>query len=277
MTSLNMADPRKTNEDYARPTAGEATAPAAKKLPLRFRPRWLPTLLAMLLLPLFIACGQWQWNKAGAKGDLQALLDARSAEAPVRLSASPADAQALRYRRVSVRGSYEPAHQILIDNRIHRQQPGYHVVTPLRIENSAVRVLVNRGWIPALAEHRQVPQVSTPDGLVEVSGMAVVPGTRFFTLGSDIGNGRGEWQSVWQNLDLGRYAKAVDFPLQPVVIQLAEDSPTGGFARAWPRPAEKLEMHLGYAFQWWGFAAATAIIWLVVNFRRERDPPDSAR
>jgi hypothetical protein len=32
--------------------------------PLRFRPRLLPTLAALVLVPLFIAFGQWQWNKA---------------------------------------------------------------------------------------------------------------------------------------------------------------------------------------------------------------------
>jgi len=258
--------------DYARAAGTGAIAVAPAKGALRFRPRLLPTLAAALLVPLFISFGQWQWNKASVKGDLQSLLDARSAEPPVQIPGTPADAQALRYRRVSARGVYEPARQILIDNRIYREQAGYHVVTPLHIEGSDMRVLVNRGWIPAPAEHRQIPEVATPSGLVEVSGMAIVPGTRFFTLGADDARGKSEWQRVWQNLDLRGYSAAVGFPLQPVVVQLDPDSAAGGFAREWPRPDERLEKHLSYALQWWGFALATVAIWIAVNLRRSPPP-----
>ena len=131
-----------------------------------------------------------------------------------------------------------------------------------------MRLLVNRGWVPALAEHNQVPQVATPTGTVEVSGTAVVPNTRFITLGADDVNNKIEWQSVWQNLDLGRFGKAVNFPLQPIVIELDAASTAGGFVREWRRPDERLETHLGYALQWWSFAAITVVLWLVVNFRR---------
>ena len=227
------------------------------------------TLLSMALIALFISFGQWQWNKATVKGDLQTLLDTRSAEPAISMPVVPADAQAMRYRQVITRGHYEAEHQILLDNRVHREQAGYHVITPLRIENSEMRVLVNRGWVPALAEHSQTPQVTTPTGLVDVSGMAIVPGTRYFTLGAEVAGSTSGWQKVWQNLDLPRYVKAVNFPVQPVIIQLSPESTPGGFAREWPRPDERIERHIGYALQWWGFALATVLIWLVVNFRRE--------
>ncbi len=248
----------------------------------------LPTLAAVLLVVLFIALGQWQWNKATVKGDLQTLLDARSAEPPVTLPGALLDAEALRYRQVVARGRYEPERQILIDNRIHREQAGYHVLTPLRIEGSEMRVLINRGWIPALAEHSQIPQVGTPEGEVEISGMAMVPGSRFFTLADEAENteragGQGQWQRVWQNLDLARYRQRIGVPLQPIVIQMGAhrksdeksaekpdntDNPSGGFVREWPRPDERLEKHLSYALQWWGFAATTLAIWLFTTFRR---------
>lgn len=233
----------------------------------RFAPRLLPTLAAALLVPLFVALGQWQWDKAAVKGDRQALLDARGAEPPVRLPASAADAESLRYRRVIARGEWEPARQILIDNRVHRERAGYHVLTPLRIDGGPLRVLVNRGWVPALPEHHRLPAIATPDGTVEIAGTAIVPGTRFFTLGGEA-PADGPWRAVWQNLDLARYRAAVDFPLQPVVVQMAADSAGGGFVREWPRPDERIERHLGYALQWWSFAATTVLIWLFVNFRR---------
>jgi surfeit locus 1 family protein len=38
---------------------------------------------------------------------------------------------------------------VLLDYKIHRGRLGYYVVTPLRIEGSAMHVLVNRGWVAA--------------------------------------------------------------------------------------------------------------------------------
>lgn len=264
------------SDDYAR--SGERVTVAAHVdrptlSSLRFRPGWLPTLAAMLLVPLFLAAGQWQWNKAAAKAERQEQLDARGSEPALWMPGEMVSAEAMRHRRVATRGYYEPQHQILIDNRTYRQQAGFHVVTPLRIEGSVgsegkeMRVLVNRGWVPALAEHDREPEVATPAGIVEVAGVAVVPASRFFTLKDDGANRT--WQRVWQNLDMERYAKSIAFPVQPVVIQLDAQSDAGGFVRDWPRPDDKRLMNLGYALQWWGFAATTVALWLYHGFRRK--------
>jgi surfeit locus 1 family protein len=223
---------------------------------------WGGGLLVAVLVPLFVSLGNWQWHKAAVKAERQATLDARAGEAPVLLPSTPVDAEAMRYRRVVVHGRFEPAHQILIDNRIHREQAGYHVVTPLRIEGSDLRVLVDRGWVPAGHSRAVLPSVDTPSGLVTLTATAVMPGTRFFTLGPQAT--RIDWRDagarVWPNLDLARFRQAVDFPLQPVILQLDPDSPAG-FVREWARPDERIERHVGYALQWYGFAVAVVAIW----------------
>ena len=98
----------------------------------------------------------------------------------------------------------------------------------------------------------------------ELTKTAVAPGTRFFTLGAEPTGA--EWQTVWQNLDLARYRTRVDFPLQPIVLELDPASPAG-FVREWPRPDERIERHVGYAWQWYGFAAASVGIWLFFLLR----------
>ena len=271
--SLNIADSSKVSSNYARTEHDVATSPVSQEdgsdSTRRCRPRLLPTLAAALLLPLFIFAGNWQWNKATVKGNLQRQLDMRATEPAVQIPATRVDdPQSLRYRKVVAQGYYEPQHQVLIANRTLHERAGYHVITPLRLGGSEIRVLINRGWIPALAKYRDEPQVSTSAGMVEVSGTAIIPGTYFFTLGDD-GYSTSEWHSVWQNLDLKRYGKAVGFQIQPFVVELNPESAAGGFAREWRRPDERLESHLSYAFQWWGMAATTVVLWLVLNFRRE--------
>jgi len=264
--------------EYARP--GEVPpAKRAATVSRRFVV-WGGGLLVAALVPLFVSLGNWQSHKAEVKRERQALLDARADEAPVLLPGALVDADAMRYRRVLVRGRFDPEHQILIDNRIHREQPGYHVVTPLRIEGSDLRVLVDRGWVAAGTSRAILPAIETPTAVVALQATAIVPGSRFFTLGEQ--PARIDWRDaaarVWPNLDLGRYRQAVDFPLQPVILQLAPESPAG-FVREWARPDERIERHVGYAWQWYGFAVATLAIWsyfLLQPWLRRRPPGASA-
>lgn len=161
-------------------------------------------------------------------------------------------------------GEYDGQHQILIDNRLYQEQAGYHVLTPLRLAGSEMHVLINRGWVPAPADHRVLPVVPVPSGPVQITGVAVVPSSRFFTLGDPA---VADWEAVWQNLDLERFRKGVPYPVQPVVLQL-DAVVSGGFVRDWPRPDERAERHRSYALQWFGFAASSMAIWVFLLFRR---------
>lgn len=221
-------------------------------------------LAMVVLLPLFSWLGMWQWEKAEARFARQAELDARSQGPALEMPVAAAEAEALRHHRFALAGEYDAKRQILIDNRVHAGQAGYHVVTPLKLAGSELAVLVNRGWVPAAADRRILPEVPPPAGPVRVSGIAVIPPARFFTLG---GAPAGSAEPVWQNLDLERFRAGSAYPLQPVVIQLDASAP-GGYVREWPRPDERADRNLGYAVQWFGFAATSLGIWLYYLLRR---------
>ncbi len=242
---------------YARPPRGPARAS-------RRQVAILGGLLLAFLLPAFVSLGLWQWRKAETKTAIQAELDTRSSDVAIAMPSLPADVDSLRHRRVALRGTYDAARQVLIDNRLHREQAGYHVITPLRLEGSEMRVLVNRGWLAAPADHQIIPQADVPAGTVELTGIAVVPSQRFFNLAAQPGSG---WDAVWQNLDLARFRTALGTPLQQVVIQLDPAAP-GGYVREWPRPDERAERHRSYALQWFGFALASLGIWGYFLVRR---------
>ena len=259
--------------DYARPSTADTGASAASGTQSRrsFRPALWPTLAAALLIALFLAAGNWQWNKAALKAERQQQLDSRGAQSSLAIPPTLVAPETLSYRKVVAQGYYEPQFQILIDNRTHNGKAGYHVITPLRIEGSDVRLLVNRGWIPAPGERSEVPSLETPADNLRIRGTAVVPPSRFFSLGSGSESAKQEWQRVWQNLDLARYAKSVAFPIQPVVLELDAygiAANAGGFVREWRRPDERRFVNVGYALQWWAFAATTFALWLVLSFRR---------
>lgn len=244
--------------EYAR----HAPPPAIKRIPYSRRGVALwGGLLLLVLLPLFAGLGIWQLRKAEDRFGRQAELEARSRGAPAAMPEQPAAAGELRYRRFVLRGEYESESQFLVDNRVHAGRAGYHVVTPLRLAGSTTRVLVNRGWIPAGQRRAELPGAAPPSGLVEITGIAVVPPERFFTLGA------GEPGPVWQNLDIARFRAGASYPLQPAVIQLDPAAP-GGYLREWPRPDENAGRNLGYAVQWFGGALASLGIWLHFLLRR---------
>lgn len=228
-----------------------------------FSPRLWPSLALLVLLPAFVGLGFWQWHKAEAKEAAQALLEARRLEPPLRLPAQILDGEALRYRRVVARGSFEPQRQILLDNRVHRGQAGYHVLTPLRLEGGGLRVLVDRGWIAALPDRRQLPPTPAPAGTLDIAGYVALPPAGYFSLGAESPG----WRPVWQHLDLARYQALAGVPLQPFVIELDAASP-GAYAGDRPRPDAGSERHRAYALQWWAFAATAAALWLCHGIRR---------
>lgn len=235
--------------------------------PRRFRPGLVPSIAVAVLLPLFLYMGYWQLQRAEEKRALQAEYDTRANGPAVQVERQVQGVEALRFYRIVATGRYETDHQILIDNRVHQGRVGYHVITPLRLENSEVRLLVNRGWV-AIGEGRdRLPAVDAPAGSQQVSGVATVPAEKYFTLREPDPLDRG-WQRVWQNMDMARYRAAVPFPMQPVVVLLDPTSGAGGFTREWSRLDAGISVHQGYAFQWFMLAAGLAAIYLFMSLRR---------
>ena len=235
----------------------------------QFQPRPLTTLAAAAGIAATLALANWQLDRAHEKEGLAARLAALAKDPPVTLPAAEVKAQDVEWRRVIARGRFEPRYGVLVDNRIYRGVAGYHVVMPLEISGNtgaaARYVLVNRGWVAGNPDRTQLPRVTTPDATIEITGLAVTPSRRFLELSAAAPQG-----NVWQNLTLDRYRKAFPLALQPVMIQ--QDSPLDdGLVREWDPPNLGVDMHYGYAFQWFALAATLLVFYLVTHVRRRRE------
>ena len=233
--------------------------------------RWVFTVVVLVVLPILVSLGFWQLDRADQKRRLQEEYDRRAHDAPIRITGRQQPVEELRFYKVEAVGRYEERYQVLLDNRVHNGRAGYYVLTPLRLEGSEVRVLVNRGWIPLGRSRQELPQVPTEAGLRRVHGVATVPLKHRFRLGEPVDR-RIKWSPVWQYLDLDRYQAAVPFSIQPVVILLDPEVEAGGFVRQWKRLDAGIAVHQGYAFQWFSLAVALMGIYLFLMLRPRRKP-----
>jgi len=231
--------------------------------------RMLPTLLFALPVPLLAALGVWQLDRAEYKRELVSTLSERQQLPPLLIGDQPvADKASIEYRPVRAIGEWEPEHRIFIENRKSGNQNGFHVVTPLRLENSPTRVLVNQGWVPA-PTGGSLPDVPAPHGRVEVQGVAEIPAPPALVLHAK-GAPPLDWGQRWPYLTVELFAAGASYPVQPFVI-LQNPREDQGFLRQWPRPEPHPEMHVGYAIQW--FAFALIAFGLYLRFSVERVTP----
>lgn len=227
--------------------------------------RPLPAAVALILFVVCIAAGNWQQGRARQKEDRQRRMEQLNREAAIAVGSEPLPAATLEYRHVTARGRWQPEHLVFLDNKPRRGTPGYHVLMPLRIEGSAMHVLVNRGWVAAPHDRSRLPEIAAPATAVTISGDARIPGARFLELSGQYAEGR-----LWQNLTPERYQQWSKLQLQPFVI-LQTSAADDGLVREWDRPDLGIDKHRGYAFQWYALSALVAVFFAVLSMRKERN------
>ena len=223
------------------------------------------TLITLIIAITCINLGSWQLNKAQFKLALQAQYNKYENDPAVSLPTNFSNLDGMQYKKVQVIGKYLPEYQILLDNQFDGEHPGFYVLTPLEINGSENIILVNRGWIEASENHNQIPEVSTPLSQQSVEGFVWVPSQKFYTLEKKTNTK--EWNKVWQNMDLNLYTQLVPKKILPVLLKMSPDN-EGGFARHWVRPDDRIQTHLSYGYQWYGFAIASFLIYLYLSFKK---------
>jgi surfeit locus 1 family protein len=234
----------------------------------RFAPSWPMTVLAFVAIVTFIACGRWQWDR-GVERSAQWQAFERSGS-PQRAGSAAALDELARFARVELRGRYDGARQILLDNRTRDGRAGYEVLTPLALAEGGT-VLVNRGWVPFTGVREQLPDVALPANETDVSRRVSGRVDELPVAGIDWGRApvatSGAWPRVTSFPQTAELAAALGRPVAARIVLLDDVEPLG-FTRAWRPPGMAPQRHYSYAVQWWGFAAAVFVLYVVLNLRR---------
>lgn len=184
-----------------------------------------------------------------------------SSAIPIALNADQTDAKALQWRPVKARGAWLKDGTIFLDNKVYQQRVGYHVLTPLQLDGSEQVVLVNRGWVAAPRLRSEMPFITTPEGVVDITGIADKFEQRTFEFGKPSTDG-----IVWQHVREGEYRERIKRYLLPIIVlQTDATGPratVNGLIRDWSAmktPENPAWRHYGYAAMWVVLAALITV------------------
>jgi len=207
-----------------------------------------------------VRLGFWQLNRLHGRKDVNAMLEARGAQAPAPITSLQPDA--MPYRHVTVTGTYDPAHEQILSGRTSDQgDPGNLVLTPLVLGNGTA-VIVDRGWVPLETGTPPVGgTAAAPTGQVTVTGLALPP--------DQVSNPPvNPSPPLVTRIDLGR--GDLPYTLLPVYVMLQDQQPAQAQPEVLAPPGFDNGPHLSYAIQWFSFAtiAVGGCVLLLVRDRR---------
>lgn len=223
-----------------------------------FSRKWLlTTLLVFAGSAVCIRLGIWQLDRLEQRRAFNAQVESMRAADLLDLNREvPENIIEMEWRSVIVTGEYDFVNQVALRNQYNGDQYGYHLITPLLFNGTAV--LVDRGWIPAdgnstPADWRQYDE----EGIVTVAGqIRLGQGKPAFGGVADALPENGEMLFLWNNLDVEKIS--TQFPYSILKAYLQPNAASSDTIPPIPfQPVVELTegSHLGYAQQWFAFAA----------------------
>lgn len=232
------------------------------------------TLIVFVIAAGCIRLGIWQLERLAQRRALNARAAEQMTQPPVDVDRVPDDTTAALWLRVRMHGGCE-GEQVVLAARSRHGTPGVHLLCRFRTRSGRT-VLLDRGWLPSPDAHTigadayaQAPRDTTLEALI-------VP----FPPGEAVARGR-------TAVGLSEADRGVELasPEPRVIYRMNRAqavAATGAQLPAWyaqalgssdrfPIPTDPPEPgdgpHLGYAVQWFSFAAIALIGWLVLVLR----------
>ena len=229
--------------------------------------------LALAAFALLVSLGNWQMRRLAWKEDLVTKIEARVHAPAVPLAPETEwptlDPETYEYRHVNARGIFEHSKEILVFRASGPNdglsQPGYVVMTPLRLESGAY-VLVARGFVTEAYKAPQSRPQGQLQGTVAVAGLMRAPEPRnSFTPADNPEKG------LWYTRDPAAMATVLNLSRAAPFSIDADVAPLpGGWPKAGVTVVSITNDHLSYALTWYGLAVTLVAFMGVLLWRSRR-------
>ena len=223
----------------------------------------IATVALLILLGLCISAGVWQLGRAAEKQILNIDFAGGTIGDTNQQPVDDVAAAEYRFRMFELSGSYDPERQILLDSMVEQGRNGYQVLTPFRTQD--MTVLVNRGWVQASPDRRQLPDTSVGGEqrvILARLNRLPIPGVRLPP--PDVQD------SIWPRRLLFPTRDQIVANLGYAVADyqlLLDPKATDGYVRDWKAVEIGPERNFGYAMQWFSFALLALIFYIILNVR----------
>ena len=241
------------------------TAPSASTVPWK---RWVALLVLVVCLVIaFVNLGQWQLRRLDERRGDNAVVVAHE-DAPVRPYEQVFDHTITdddQWQRVTITGTFDAEHQLIVRYRNNGDAAGYEVVVPLRASDGRT-ILIDRGFITRSAGQDFPSSVAPPP-----SGQVTIVGhVRRNEQGADTATTPAAGSVRLINSDA--IAKASGLTLVSGYIGVLEMTPAQAGYEPIATPPLDEGPHLSYALQWFTFSliALGGLIVFIRNDIRDR-------
>jgi len=237
---------------HSRCRFGSATV---KIVSILLRANWKEGLLLAIFLPVLLALGFWQVERAHQK-------DALEAEFAAKVSAPAANIRyiqpgpGLSWKRVRLEGRYDNRRVWYLDNRIYQGRAGFELISPFQTEGGLL-LLVNRGWRAGDPTRRLLPQEPLVPRPVFLEGHIYIPPGKPFLLAPDIP--APGWPKLVQAVDIPAMGNAMGEQVFPHLVRLDPGQPGTG-PSDWRPYSIGAVRHRGYALTWFSLAAVLLLL-----------------
>lgn len=237
------------------------------------------TLIALALIPTMIELGFWQLHRHEHRVALNKVISDSLAAKPVPAESLTSPGSEVKhddvYRRVTAKGRFDPAHEVVVRRRTNSDdEVGFHVLTPFVLDDGRVLV-VNRGWIPADGAQTAFPKIPAPaSGEITVMGRLMADETTAVSGIKDVA-GLPDRQVMLINSE--QQAQRLGKPVLGGHIEMTAPEPQGDTPELIPDPDHSsIGSHMAYAIQWWLFTAGVPVGWVILARREARDRAEAA-
>ena len=222
----------------------------------RFTPGWGMSVLALLVILLFLRLGFWQLARAEEKRQMLAAQSALVKQPPIPWQ--PGFELPLQYQPLKIQGHFLTT-TLLLDNQHYNHQFGYHVISPFVLSDGKI-VLVDRGWLAGDMMRRVLPDVNVPTQPLSLTGSAYYPSQKNWAFGELVDKTQAN-VTVIELIDTQLISQFLQKSVYPFIIRLSKDE-ANGYVRYWPVVAMSPERHEGYAVQWFAMALVIFILFI---------------
>lgn len=217
----------------------------------------------------FAFLGFWQLQRAQDKEMLLAGFAATDSRATVTLEQARRIAAGAVHPHVRVVGRFDPLRSWLHDDQVRDGRQGVMAWALFAPADGSLPLLVNRGFVARShdAAALQVPPLA--HGELELTGLYAAPPGSGLRLGGNRLPLQGDWPKTTIYIDPGEIGEDAGLRIDTRVL-LLDAEPGSGFARDWTPQILPPERHRGYALQWFAFAVAALVIFIVLHWRRAK-------